>query len=232
MGVLLRFREEGGPSSRGSDTGQHTKRGKTMPAPADAESHQVADSARASQPSGGLIIFLNGTSSSGKSSIAKALLTVLDDMYFHMPVDALDAMRSPRAVAPDELPSVLRRALMGFHRAVAGMAAAGNNIVVDHVLSEPWHLLDCVALFAPEDVVLVGVHCALPELERREQERGDRALGLAARQITQVHAHGLYDIECDTSTAGPADCAQQIKNFLPHRPKPTAFEKLRANPQA
>ncbi|MDX3130650.1 AAA family ATPase [Streptomyces europaeiscabiei] len=212
--------------------GQRMKRGKMMAAPAETGSHGNAGPAGASQPSGGLIIFLNGTSSSGKSSIAKALLTVLDDMYFHMPVDILDAMRSQRAIAPDELPSALRRALMGFHRAVAGMAAGGNNVVVDHVLSEPWQLLDCIALFAPEDVVLVGVHCPLQELERREQERGDRAPGLAARQITQVHAHSLYDIECDTSTASPADCAQQIKDFLPHRSTPTAFEKLRANPPA
>lgn len=119
---------------------------------------------------------------------------------------------------------------MGFHRSVAGMAGGGNNVVVDHVLSEPWQLRDCVALFAAEDVVLVGVHCPLPELQRCEQERADRAPGLAARQITQVHAHGLYDIECNTSTASPADCAQQIKDFLPHRSTPTAFEKLKANP--
>ncbi|MFD9429283.1 chloramphenicol phosphotransferase CPT family protein [Streptomyces sp. NPDC060002] len=181
---------------------------------------------------GGRIIFLNGTSSSGKSSIAKALLTVLDDTYFHMPVDAFHAMRSRRDIAPDELPAVLRRTWMGFHRAVAGMAAGGNNIVVDHVLSEPWRLLDCIALFAPEDVVLVGVHCPLPELERRERERGDRPPGLAARQITQVHAHGLYDIECDTNTGSPADCALQIKDFIPHRPAPTAFERLKSNPPA
>ncbi|MFD8736019.1 chloramphenicol phosphotransferase CPT family protein [Streptomyces sp. NPDC059618] len=203
-----------------------------MAAPAESESHQVADSAKASQPSGGLIIFLNGTSSSGKSSIAKELLPVLDDTYFHMPVDAFHAMRARRDIAPDEVSSMLRHTWMGFHRAVAGMAAGGNNIVVDHVLSEQWRLLDCVALFAPEDVVFVGVHCPLPELARREQERGDRPPGLAARQIAQVHAHGFYDIECDTSTASPAECAQQIKNFLPHRPTPTAFEKLRANPPA
>ncbi|WP_234468937.1 chloramphenicol phosphotransferase CPT family protein [Streptomyces sp. MBT62] len=209
---------------------RRAKRGKMMTLPAETGSHRIAGSARASQPTGGLIIFLNGTSSSGKSSIAKELLPVLDDTYFHMPVDAFHAMRARRDIAPDEVPSMLRRTWMGFHRAVAGMAAGGNNIVVDHVLSEPWRLLDCVALFAPEDVVLVGVHCPLPELQRREQERGDRPPGLAARQITQVHAHGLYDIECDTSTASPADCAQQIKNFLPHRPTPTAFEKLRANP--
>ncbi|QZZ32426.1 MULTISPECIES: chloramphenicol phosphotransferase CPT family protein [unclassified Streptomyces] len=202
-----------------------------MAAPTGTGSHGNAGSAVASQAPGGLIIFLNGTSSSGKSSIAKELLTVLDDTYFHMPVDILDAMRPQRAIAPDELPLVLRRALMGFHRAVAGMAAAGNNIVVDHVLSEPWHLLDCVSLFVPEDVVLVGVHCPLPELERREQKRADRSPGLAAHQINRVHAHGLYDIECETNTASPADCAQQIKDFLPHRFTPTAFEKLKANPR-
>ena len=180
-------------------------------------------------PPRGLILFLNGASSSGKTSIAKALLTTLDETYFHLPVDALDAMLSHRAITPDEQPSLVRRALLGFHRAVAGMAAGGNNIVVDHVLSEPWFLHDCLALFAAEDVVLVGVHCALPELQRREQERGDRSPGLAARQLSQVHAHGVYDIECDTSIASPAACAQQIKDFLPHRTSPTAFERLKAN---
>ncbi|WP_079081543.1 phosphotransferase-like protein [Streptomyces scabiei] len=62
-----------------------------------------------------------------------------------------------------------------------------------------------------------------------DQGARDRAPGPAARQITQVHAHGLHDFECDTGTASPADCAQQIKNFLPHRSTPSAFEKLKAN---
>lgn len=180
-----------------------------------------------SRSSGGVIIFLNGTSSSGKSSIAEELLPVLDDTYFHMPVDAFHAMRARRDLTPEELRSALRHTWMGFHRAVAGMAAGGNNVVVDHVLSERWRLLDCVALFVPEDVVLVGVHCPLPELERREQERGNRPTGLAARQIAQVHAHGIYDIECDTSTTSPSDCARRIKDFLPRRPSPTAFQRLK-----
>lgn len=176
----------------------------------------------------GRIIFLNGTSSSGKSSIARELLLTLDETYFHMPVDAFHAMRSRHEVSPEELPAMLRRTWRGFHRAVAGMAAGGNNVVVDHVLSEPWRLLDCLELFPPRNVVLVGVRCPLQELERRETQRGDRPVGLAARQWDQVHAHGLYDIECDTAAAGAEDCARQIKDFLPRRPAPTAFEQLRA----
>jgi chloramphenicol 3-O phosphotransferase len=43
-----------------------------------------------------------------------------------------------------------------------------------------------------------------------------------------VHAHGIYDVECDTSTTLPRDCAELIKAFLPRRPVPTAFARLKA----
>jgi chloramphenicol 3-O phosphotransferase len=161
---------------------------------------QSGDEAESPQTSRGLIVFLNGTSSSGKSSIARELLTILDEPYFHLPVDAFHAMRTSRESPAERLQAILKRTWMGFHRAVAGMAAAGNNVVVDHLFSEPWRLDDCLDLFCPEDVVLVGVRCPLPELKRREQARGDRLPGLAARQIDQVHAHGVYDIECDTGS--------------------------------
>ncbi|MEV7288436.1 AAA family ATPase [Streptomyces sp. NPDC093252] len=179
-------------------------------------------------PRQGLIIFLNGTTSSGKSAIAAELLPILDEPYFHLPVDAFHALRSPVPVPPESLDLLLHRTWRGYHRAVAGMAAAGNHIVMDHVLSADWRLEDCLALFSPRDVVLVGVHCPLPELERRERLRGDRPPGLAARQLAQVHAHGVYDIECDTGTTDPAACARLIRDFLDDRPTPTAFERLRA----
>ncbi|GAA4816082.1 chloramphenicol phosphotransferase CPT family protein [Streptomyces ziwulingensis] len=183
-------------------------------------------------PRRGLVIFLNGTSSSGKSSIAAELLLLLDEPFFHLPVDAFHAMRSSAPVPPDRLPAVLHRTWQGYHRAVAGMAAAGNHVIVDHVLSAEWRLTDCLSLFDPRDVVFVGVRCPAEELERRERERGDRLVGLAARQLTQVHAHGVYDLECDTASATPAECARRIAEFLPGRPAPTAFERLRARRRA
>ncbi|WP_175409519.1 chloramphenicol phosphotransferase CPT family protein [Streptomyces sp. TRM64462] len=176
----------------------------------------------------GRIVFLNGTSSSGKSSIAAELLRILDGAWFHMPVDAFHAMRSRRELSADAVPDVLHRTWRGYHRAVAGMAAAGNNVIVDHVLSEPWRLVDCLDLFPAPNVTLVGVRCSAPEVERRERARGDRPAGLAARQLPLVHAHGLYDIECDTTTASPLACATRIKEFLARRPAPTAFEQLAA----
>ncbi|GAA5216186.1 chloramphenicol phosphotransferase CPT family protein [Streptomyces thinghirensis] len=177
----------------------------------------------------GLIIFLNGTSSSGKSSIARELLHILDDgVFFHLAVDTFSAMRTQRALDPEELDAALRRTRMGFHRSIAAMAESGNDVVVDHVFSERWRLLDCLEVLRSEDVLFVGVHCQLDELARREQARGDRPAGLAEHQFDLVHSHGDYDLECDTSAASPRECAQQIKEFLPLRPTPTAFTRLRA----
>jgi chloramphenicol 3-O phosphotransferase len=180
----------------------------------------------------GRIIFLNGTSSSGKSSIARELLSILDgDPYFHLAVDSIGAMRADKEVAPEALDGILKRTRMGFHRAVAGMAAAGNDLVVDHVLSEPWRLRDCLTVLADAEVFLVGVHCSLDELERRERARGDRPPGLAAYQYERVHAHGLYDIECDSGTASARDCAERIKArveaYTDTGEAPTAFRRLR-----
>nr|WSW67593.1 chloramphenicol phosphotransferase CPT family protein [Streptomyces sp. NBC_00995] len=175
----------------------------------------------------GRIIFLNGTSSSGKSSIARELLDVLDDgVFFHLSVDGFSAMRTTRVLGEQELDSALRRTRMGFHRSVTAMAAVGNDVVVDHVLSEPWRLLDCLAVLPPEDVLFVGVRCSLEESVRRELARGDRPQGLAALQYDAVHAHGDYDLECETDTSTPRACAQQIKEFLPRRPSPSAFTRL------
>jgi chloramphenicol 3-O phosphotransferase len=184
-----------------------------------------------SQGRRGQVIFLNGTSSSGKSSIAGQLLLMLDPPHFHMSVDAINGMRAKqktRELDDAELEAVLARTRAGFHRAVAGLAAAGNDVVADHVLSEPWRLLDCLAVMAGYRVVFVGVRCAPAELERRECQRGDRTPGAALAQEPLVHAHGLYDIECDTTTASPYDCAVRIKGFLDSGQVPTAFDRLRA----
>ncbi|MET8099239.1 AAA family ATPase [Streptomyces sp. NPDC005236] len=176
----------------------------------------------------GRIIFLNGTSSSGKSSVARELLDILDDgVFFHLAVDGFNAMRTRRSLEAVELETALRRTRMGFHRSIAAMAEVGNDIIVDHVLSERWRLLDCLTVLRPEDVLFVGIHCPLEELVRREQARGDRPPGLAAHQYDLVHRHGDYDLECDTGTSSPRECAERIKDFLPCRPSRTAFARLR-----
>lgn len=173
------------------------------------------------------VFLLNGASSSGKSSVAVELLDLLPEPYFYVPVDAVNAMRSRRQtleLSGDAVESVLERTVLGYHRVVAGLAAAGNGVIADHVLRPRW-LADCLDVLAGVEVTFVGVHCPLPELRRRERERGDREIGQAERQFGVVHAHGEYDLECDTSVATARECASLIAGFSgPSQ----AFDRLRS----
>jgi len=74
-----------------------------------------------------------------------------------------------------------------------------------------------------------ALRCGAPaELERRERERGDRTPGMAMAQEPLVHAHGRYDVECDTTKASPYDCAVRVRDFLRTGQEPTAFDRLRS----
>lgn len=85
----------------------------------------------------GNIIFLNGTSSSGKTVIAKALQEILGEPYLHFCVDSFLMMLPDQVVFGENqeaLPSIIPNVVSGMHRCIAASASAGNNIIVDHVL--------------------------------------------------------------------------------------------------
>ncbi|OBG88730.1 chloramphenicol phosphotransferase CPT family protein [Mycolicibacterium farcinogenes] len=180
----------------------------------------------------GQVVLLNGVSSSGKSTLAHQLIADFDTPWFHMGVDMFGAMRAERQthdLDTDGLSEVLRRTRAGFHRAVRGMALAGNNIVMDHVLSEPWRLPDLLTVMVDVDVVFVGVHCEPNDLTHREAARGDRVAGTAVAQIEVVHQHGLYDVEVNTSEETVEACTARIRDYLQRHPFPAhrVFEALR-----
>ena len=182
----------------------------------------------------GRIILLNGASSSGKSGIGRALLPLLPDPWFLVPVDEIGAMRSTvhtRVLDAAEIDAMLRRTRLGYHRAVAALASAGNDVIMDYPLSEVWRLDDLLETLRGYDVTLVEVRCSVAELERRERERGDRPGGLARSQTT-VYAHGDCDIAVDTTSSPPEACALAIVAALSGVRSPKAFERLRRHRSA
>lgn len=157
------------------------------------------------------------------------MLPLLDDPWFFVPVDAVSGMRSSgyrRQLDEAGIAEMLKRTRLGYHRAVAGLASAGNNVIMDYPLSEPWRLVDLLEVLNGFDVLLLDVTCAQNELERRERARGDRPLGLVASQT--VFAHPDRDLVVDTTEAAPASCAEAVIRSLEARPAPTAFERMRA----
>lgn len=75
------------------------------------------------------------------------------------------------------------------------------------------------------DVFFVGVHCPLPELERRELERGDRRIGEAQADYETTHAFAIYDVDVDTTF--PADRnVDSVITAWKKRQRPSAFDKM------
>ncbi|MDY6867419.1 MAG: AAA family ATPase [Chloroflexota bacterium] len=180
----------------------------------------------------GQIIFLNGTSSAGKTTIARALQDTLEAAYMRASLDDFFNFYPEKLVMPKtkEKAQVFRRVIpnlvSGFHRAIGALAGAGNNVIVDHVLQGEGWLDECLDALRDYDVLFVGVRCPLAVLEQREKDRGDRSIGLARAQFEQVHRHGLYDLELDTSVLSVKDCVAEILAVLDSNKEISAFERL------
>jgi chloramphenicol 3-O phosphotransferase len=107
---------------------------------------------------------------------------------------------------------VVEQAMRGMRHAVAAMAAQGNNLIVDEVMTDVTQEKEYRALLAPFDVRFVGLFAPLDVLEARERARGDREIGLARWQYDRVHQGITYDLEIDTSLATPSEGACMIRD--------------------
>ena len=173
------------------------------------------------------VIVLNGASSSGKSTIARALQDVLlPEPWLTFGIDTLiAAMPSSLGTAGEGLdlrPDGSITVGPGFrliegtwHRGLAAMAAAGTHLVIDDVFlggAGSQHRLR--QALGPLEVLWVGVRCSPEEAARRERVRGDRVVGQAAAQAAVVHRGVVYDVEVDTTIAEPRECAEVIAAHL------------------
>lgn len=186
----------------------------------------------------GMIILLNGASSSGKTSIVKALQDILEEPYLDAGLDKFLWMLPERYLESplwddvlglaDRAGPVGHRLVAGMHQAIAALSLAGNNVIADHVLVEPDWLSQCISLFSSLPAFFIGIRCPLDVLEQRERERRNRTWGQARVQYERVHAHGIYDLEVDTSLYNPEECARRIQALIRSGDPPHAFKRLKA----
>jgi chloramphenicol 3-O phosphotransferase len=176
------------------------------------------------------VIILNGIGSVGKSCTAKALQDIAAKPFLHVAMDSfLDMLPMAMQAHPDGLlfettqdegrpvvgiriGPVLERAMRGMRHAVAAMAAQGNNLIVDEVMTSVHAVQEYRDLLRPFEFRFVGLFAPLDVLEARERARGDRHVGLARWQYGRVHNSVAYDLEIDTTTADPVECARLIRN--------------------
>jgi chloramphenicol 3-O phosphotransferase len=208
----------------------------------------------------GAIILINGSSSAGKTTIARALRRALDQPYLRIDDDNFRGMLPERYfIGPDHtwiaidppVGDIKRQAYYirttrvgdetrmdiqsgpvgeafrrGQRAAIAAFAEAGNNVIYVDVLFDRSDIAEYVELWREFTVWMVGVHCPLAEIERRERARGDRLVGHARWHFDLVHAHAVYDVEVDSSLNDSEECARLIVARMGAGP-PEAFDRLR-----
>jgi chloramphenicol 3-O phosphotransferase len=165
----------------------------------------------------GRIILLNGASSSGKSTLAKVMQRELDEPFLYVSSDQLVAsgMLPDRrdATGPFAWWEQMRpRFFAGFHKCLPALAAAGNDLIVEHVIEFRSWREELGLLLADLDAFLVGVHCDLAELDRRERVRGDRRIGEGREhvEVDLIHTFGPYDFEVDTTPGVSIELARSV----------------------
>ena len=173
------------------------------------------------------IIFLNGASSSGKSSIAKVLQNHLEKPYLNISEDMFFDTLPARNYSQDEYFRYGLRLYNGFTHCVRTLAEYGNKVIVDTVAWNPGSLDGFVKSLWKMSVFSIGLHCPLSLLEIREKQRSNRSLGLARKQFEAAHHNALYDFEIDTSQNDNNACAKLIIQALKNPPTPHAFAKMK-----
>jgi chloramphenicol 3-O phosphotransferase len=189
----------------------------------------------------GSVILLNGTSSAGKTSLARAIQDHSEIPFVYWGIDTLfdlvpanwgggrdgplsrhgfwydrpEPDADGRPVTVIRYGDVGRRMLESGCRAAAAFARGGDHLVVDEMLLTPDLMPVWSDALAGLRVTLVGVLCPLAVLEKREATRKNEA-GLARGHLRTVHDHGRpYDLTVDTSETAPGELADLVLRAHP-----------------
>jgi chloramphenicol 3-O phosphotransferase len=160
-------------------------------------------------------IVLNGASSSGKTSIARAIQRLSTTPVLHASLDTFtDMFHWPAIGEPKVRGECHRFGVANFHAALPILGSGRFPIVVDHVFEQHVWFEDCRDALKAMRTYFIGVRCPVSVLEERERARGDRKPGMARSQVDRVHERKPYSLEVDTSLQSPEDCATEILKFV------------------
>lgn len=185
----------------------------------------------------GLIVLLNGTSSSGKTSISVELKNQREIPFHHLSIDdffvnyndfidnKFPDIEPTREV--EDVGRILFDPIMSVYYATIKLfSEMGLNVIVDTVIDNDKRFNDFLDLFFDHSILFVGVLCSKEELTRREQVRGDRKIGLAKSQYDKIYSFNEYDLEVNTEELRPTECAEKILSYIKSDQDYSAFKKL------
>lgn len=189
------------------------------------------------------IIYLNGPSSSGKTTLAKVLQEALSEPYLHVGIDKIigfmpekvnnwEGGSSPLGFSWKPAKDPTGHPIYQIHagpfakkvtrtlKDLAQLLASQNyNLIIDDVAFGAIEVEEWRQVLKDYKVLYVGVTTPLEVLEQRERARGDRFLGSARGQYFKVHENVSYDLELDTHAYTQEENLERILEAL-KRPTP------------
>lgn len=179
------------------------------------------------------VIYLNGTSSVGKTTIAKAVQEEMEQPYLRIGIDQMIDLMPAKVnnwqggkadlgfsweSKTDENGNPLQILCMGplakqmsglLRDIVVAMVRNGQYVIIDDINYEGQDVWKNA--LKDFDVLWVGITASIEIIEEREKARGDRQVGQARAAAPIVHKGFTYDLFLDSSKEPTAQIVQKIK---------------------
>lgn len=161
----------------------------------------------------GRIIFLNGVTSSGKTSIVEALQN-RDDCYFYVVAnDLFEQMIGDRFLQEDYWRHLSRVILLMYHTARL-FSDLGHDVLIDGILVErpeiTPHYQRMMDILSDNPLHIVEVACPLNICRARNIARGDRHENQSDEQAAIMARNIRYAMTVHTDINTPEACAEAI----------------------
>ncbi len=165
----------------------------------------------------GRIIYLNGVTSSGKTSIVEALQARRDVFFYVVANDLFQEMIGEEYLKEDYWKYLGEVIIMMYHTAKL-FSDLGKNVIIDSILVE-WdgiapHYERMKEILRDHPLDIVEVFCPLDICRQRNIERGDRYLTQSDEQAKLMAKDIRYSLHVDTSRLSPEECADVILRNL------------------
>ena len=165
----------------------------------------------------GHILFLNGVTSSGKTSIVEALQARKDVFFYVVANDLFQEMIGEDYLRENYWKYLGEVIILMYHTAKL-FSDMGKNVLIDGVLVEREgvapHYERLLSILRDNPLDIVEVFCPLEICRERNIARGDRYETQSEEQAGLMAKDIRYSLRVDTSVYSPEKCAEQIVRAL------------------
>ena len=165
----------------------------------------------------GRIIFLNGVTSAGKTSIVEAL-QARDDIFFYVVANDLFQQMVGDKFLRDNYWKYLSEVIIMMYHTAKLYSDMEKNVLIDGILVEREeiapHYQQLREILKENPLDLVEVYCPLDICRRRNIIRGDRYESQSEEQAALMAGDIAYRLRVDTSLHSPEECADRIVKEL------------------